>query len=153
VSLWSYERDRTVNNERMEQIGAMHMNANAKRRTHDEDDNTPQQRYSTEARLAVVETRWQDAIPTLATKSDIELVKKDIEATEHRLNAKIDAQTNKLLIQLPAIILAILGLFGIVMKFLSGTPVQQPAPIIQSAPAPVQPATTPAPPATPERTP
>jgi len=29
------------------------------------------ERHSTETRLAIVETRWEDVIPTLATKSDI----------------------------------------------------------------------------------
>jgi len=58
-----------------------------------------------------------------------------IDAQGDRLDAKIDAQTNKLLIQLPAIIIAILGLFGVVMKFWPA-PVQptQPAPITQPAP-------------------
>jgi len=32
---------------------------------------TRAQRHSTETRLAIVETRWEDVIPTLATKSDI----------------------------------------------------------------------------------
>jgi len=32
---------------------------------------TRAQRHSIETRLAIVETRWEDVIPTLATKSDI----------------------------------------------------------------------------------
>jgi len=32
---------------------------------------TRAQRHSTETRLAILETRWEDVIPTLATKSDI----------------------------------------------------------------------------------
>jgi len=63
----------------------------------------PGQRYSTETRLAIVETRWQDVIPTLATKSDLReattrlqaetaLVRKDIKALEERLIGKVEAQ-------------------------------------------------------------
>jgi len=63
----------------------------------------PRQRYSTETRLAIVETRWQDVIPTLATKSDLReattrlqaetaLVRKDIKALEERLIGKVEAQ-------------------------------------------------------------
>jgi len=98
------------------------------------------QRHGMETRLAIVETRWEDIIPTLATKVDIAETKTgiaDIRSEIKMLNAKIDAQSNKLLIQLPAIILAILGLFGAVMKFWPVTPVQQPAPAVV---APVQPA-------------
>jgi len=124
---------------------------------------------STTHRVVALETRWQEVVPKLATKDDLgievtrltermnagfELAKKDREASEQRINAKIekldakiDAQTNKLLVQLPAITLAILGLFGLVMKLLPTAPVQQPASIIQTAPAPVP--VQPAQPATP----
>jgi len=67
----------------------------------------------------------------------------DLRALDTKIDTKIDAQTNKLLVQLPAIILAILGLFGVVMKFLPAASVQQPAPIsapVQAVVTPVQPA-------------
>jgi len=56
----------------------------------------PHQRYSTETRLAIVETRWQDVVPTLATKTDIALIKKDIEAVEQRLSGEIQAVEQRL---------------------------------------------------------
>jgi len=94
------------------------MSANAKHRTHDENDNTPQPRYSTEARLAVVESRWQDVIPTLATKSDVALVKKDIEATEQRLNAKIEVMTSKIIFRISSIAVAAIAATGTIVALI-----------------------------------
>jgi len=59
-------------------------------------EHQPRQRYSTETRLAIVETRWQDVVPTLATKTDIALIKKDIEAVEQRLSGEIQAVEQRL---------------------------------------------------------
>jgi len=42
-------------------------------------------RYSQETRLAIAESRWGDVIPTLGTKADIELVRKDMEVLEQKL--------------------------------------------------------------------
>jgi len=94
----------------------------------------PPPRYSTETRLAIVETRWQDLIPTLATKSDLReattklqadtaLVRKDIEAVEERLNGKIDAVMNKIIIRVTSITVAAIiatgTIFTLIQKFVS----------------------------------
>jgi len=49
---------------------------------------------STTNRVVALETRWQEVVPKLATKSDMlagfELAKKDREASEQRIDAKIE---------------------------------------------------------------
>jgi len=64
----------------------------------------------------VLESAFQTA--ELATKSDIALVRKDMEAMEQRLDAKIDAMYNKLIIRMTAIIVAAIGGTGTVMALI-----------------------------------
>jgi len=68
----------------------------------------------------VLESAFQAA--ELVTKSDlnhsIALVRKDMEAMEQRLDAKIDAMYNKLIIRMTAIVVAAIGVTGTMMALI-----------------------------------
>jgi len=51
------------------------------------------------------------------TDSKFDLLRKDIAALEQRLDAKIDAQGNKLIIRLSGVLIAIISIVGMMIRF------------------------------------
>ena len=76
-------------------------------------------------RVTILETRFDTILPTLATKSDIAEVKTDIARLEGRVNnletkmdAKMDALGNRLIIQFAGIAVVVAGLTVAAVKYL-----------------------------------
>jgi len=81
--------------------------------------NDPVQPRDTATRLVVLETRWEDVIPNLATKSDVVEMRgevKEIKASIRGLDAKIEAQTNKTIIAISGVVIAIMGAIEVMSR-------------------------------------
>jgi len=116
-----------------------------------------QRASSTETRLTIVETRWEDVIPTLATKRDISDLRAEIKSDIARAETKAADNTVSLIKWIVGTGIATVVLLVTVLTFVLNNAVprylpavQQPAPIIQErsdwqqpvpAPALGQPAT------------
>ena len=78
-----------------------------------------------EDRVTILETRFDTILPTLATKADISEVKTDIARLEGRINnletkmeGKMDALGNRLIIQFAGIAVAVAALTVAAVKYL-----------------------------------
>jgi len=74
-----------------------------------------------EAQAEAMRDLLESAIQTaeLATKADIALVKKDMEAMEQRMNAKIDAMMNTLIIRLTGAMMILATVTGTIVTLAS----------------------------------
>jgi len=74
-----------------------------------------------EAQAEAMRDLLESAIQTaeLATKADIALVKKDMEAMEQRMNAKIDAMMNTLIIRLTGAMIILATVTGTIVTLAS----------------------------------
>jgi len=70
-----------------------------------------------EALRDVLEAALADQSTQLATKADVMLARKDAEAAEQRLNARIDALGNQLVIKLSTVMVAMMGVGVAIAKF------------------------------------
>jgi len=76
-------------------------------------DNLEAVKMSREQARAIVElVRSSHEAADVATKGDVELLRKDLTGTEERLNAKIEALENRLIIKLSIVMAALFGIIG-----------------------------------------
>ena len=79
---------------------------------------TPATPLTLEERVTILETRLETVLPTLATKEDIARLEGKIDTGNERLDAKIDAVENKMLIKLTGIAIALMGIGIAIVKYL-----------------------------------
>jgi len=95
-------------------------------------DSSPPALHSTETRLAIVETRWEDVIPTLATKSDIlraeakvandtaeiKVAVTKLEASIAIVKKDMEAMMNKIIIRVSSIAVAAIIATGTIVALI-----------------------------------
>jgi len=90
---------------------------------------TRAQRHSIETRLAIVETRWEDVIPTLATKSDIlqaeaksaneiKVAVTKLETSIALVKKEMEAMMNKIIIRVSSIAVAAIIATGTIVALI-----------------------------------
>ena len=79
---------------------------------------TPATPITLEERVTILETRLETVLLTLATKEDIARLEGKIDTGNERLDAKIDAVENKMLIKLTGIAIALMGIGIAIVKYL-----------------------------------
>jgi len=90
---------------------------------------TRAQRHSIETRLAIVETRWEDVIPTLATKSDIlqaeakaanelKVAVTKLDTSIAILKKEMEAMMNKIIIRVSSIAVAAIIATGTIVALI-----------------------------------
>lgn len=79
---------------------------------------TPATPITLEERVTILETRLEAVLPTLATKEDVARLEGKIDTGNERLDAKIDAVENKMLIKLTGIAIALMGIGIAIVKYL-----------------------------------
>ena len=67
-----------------------------------------------EDRVTILETRFDTVLPNLATKADIAEIKTDMA----RLEGKVDAMGNRLIIRFAGIAITVAGITVAIVKFL-----------------------------------
>jgi len=104
------------------------MSTQPQRQPDPESRQTHSRRHGVETRLAIVETRWQDVVPTLATKSDLREaiggLRAELKEDTAKLHTEIavirkdvEAMGNKLLIRLAGVLIAVIGAAVAVLRY------------------------------------
>ena len=71
-----------------------------------------------EDRVTILETRFDTILPTLATKADIARLEGRVDNLETKMDAKMDALGNRLIIQFAGIAVVVAGLTVAAVKYL-----------------------------------